>query len=173
MRVAIRCLRPSGIGRHNQRLLQLHLAQVLHHYWRGVQVVNGNIKKSLYLLGMQIHREDAIGSGRHQQIGDELCGNRYAWLIFAILARVAIIREYSRDAFRGATTACVNHDQELHEHLVGLRADGLYNEDIHAADVVFNLDMRFAIRKTTNLRIAQLGTQIVHHLFCQWQVCCS
>jgi len=42
-------------------------------------------KKALDLLGVQIHGQDPVCPGSHQQVGDELGRNRHARLVFAIL----------------------------------------------------------------------------------------
>ena len=77
-------------------------------------MVHRNIKKSLDLLGMKIKRQDAIWPGCSQQIGDQLGGDRYPRLIFAVLPSVTEVRNYGRDPIGAGPTGGIDQDQQLH-----------------------------------------------------------
>ena len=63
---------------------------------RAVEVIDGNIEKTLNLARVKVDRDDAINACRLHHICHELCRDRYAGSGFAVLARVAEIRHHSR-----------------------------------------------------------------------------
>jgi hypothetical protein len=64
----------------------------------------------------------------------------------------------------------VDHDQQLHQHLVGLRADRLHHVDVLAAHVVDYLDVGLTVRETTDVDVAQPAAEVGHHPLSQRQV---
>ena len=66
----------------------------------GEQIVGRNIEEALNLPGVQVERHHAIGAGAGDQVGDQLGRDRGARSHFAILPRVAEIRDHRRNAPR-------------------------------------------------------------------------
>ena len=122
---------------------------------KGVEVIDGNVEKSLQLLGVQIHGQHALNSGGRQKVGHQLRGDGHAWLILAVLACIAEKRDHRRDAGGTRSPGGIHQDQELHQVLVGGRAGRLDDEDVAAANVFVDLDEGFAVRKRTYRRIAR------------------
>src|SRR6266478_4943135 len=76
-------------------------------------MVYRNVEITLNLRRVQIKRQRAAGSGRFEQIGDQLGGNWNARLVFAVLARIAVIRQHGRDSPRGSAFRSEEHTSEL------------------------------------------------------------
>ena len=74
-------------------------------------MVDGDVEKSLNLLAVQIHREDAIGASGDEQVSHEFRRDGDARLIFAVLSGVAVKREDGRDALSRGATRGINHDE--------------------------------------------------------------
>ncbi len=73
-------------------------AQVADQGGLGVEMVDGDVKKSLDLWGVQIHCDEAIDACFREHIGDEFRGDGHAGLVLAVLAGVAAERHAGLDA---------------------------------------------------------------------------
>ncbi|KAG5459196.1 MAG: hypothetical protein BJ554DRAFT_428, partial [Olpidium bornovanus] len=122
------------------------VADVLQHARLGVEVVDRNIEKALNLARVQVHRDDMIGTGNGEHVGDELSGYRSAGLVLLVLPRVreaGYNRGYaaSRGGFAG-----VDHDQELHQVVVNLPASGLHYEHVLVSNGLADRHGRLLVR---------------------------
>jgi hypothetical protein len=55
-------------------------------------MIHRNVEKPLDLLRVQIHRQNAVRAGGHEQVRHQLRRDRHARLVFAILPRVTVKR---------------------------------------------------------------------------------
>ena len=129
-------------------------------------MIDRNIKKALQLLSMQIHCQHSLNPRGNQKIRNELGGDGNAGLVLAVLARIPEKRDHRRDTSRARPAGGINQDQEFHEILIGRGARGLNDENVPTANVLVDLDKRFAIRKRTHRGIArrhaEVGTNVGH-----------
>jgi hypothetical protein len=110
-----------GIGAYNDTLLDLQVRLDPPKRTRlRIQIINRHIEETLYLTGMQIHRDDMIAPGRLQHIGNELRRDRRPGLVLLILPRVWEVRDHSRDAACTSCLASVYHDEQFHQTIVNL-----------------------------------------------------
>ena len=123
-------------------------------------MVDGNVEEALDLLGVQVDRQDAVGAGGGEQVGDELGRDRHARLILTVLAGVTEERDYGSDAGGGSATQGVDHDQQLHDAIIGRRAGGLDDVDIAAADVLVDLHERLAVGETVDRSGAERNAEM-------------
>ena len=86
---------------HDQ-VRQILLFQKVVHHGRGVEMVHRNIEEPLNLLGVQVHRQDAVRPRGHQQVGHQLGGDGHARLVFAVLPGISVKRQHRRDPGRAA-----------------------------------------------------------------------
>ena len=117
---------------------------------RSVEVVDRDVEEALNLLGVQVDRQDAVGAGGGEQIGDELGRDRHAGLVLTILAGVTKERDHGRDAGGGRASEGVDHDQQLHDAIVGRRTGGLDDVDVAATDILIDLHERLAVGETVD-----------------------
>jgi len=145
----------TNIGRANDEFVALGFVEVVEEDRRGKEVVDGDIEEALNLLAMQIHGEDAIGASGDKQVGHQFRRDGHAGLIFAILPGVAVKREDGGDALSRGATRGIDHDEQLHQVMVGRRAGRLDDVRVMAADIFVNFNERFTIRKTRHRGLAQ------------------
>ena len=117
-------------------------------------MIDRDAEEALNLRGMQIDKQSAIGARSGEQVCHKLGADGNARLVFAVLARVAVIGNHDCDARGRCALQCVNHDEQLDQVLVDGIAGGLHDEHIDAADVFEQLEVDFAIGKTLQLGFA-------------------
>ena len=131
-------------------------------------MVHRNIEKTLQLRRMQIHDQRPVRACRSQQISHQLGRNRAARFIFAVLPRIAKVRNHRRDAPRRSTLQRIDQQQQLHQVLVHTRAAavcldraarGLHHEHVAAAHVLLDLHIALAIGEACDLRLTALHAQ--------------
>ena len=63
----------AGVGRDDREALaEVEVADVLREHRHGRHVVDGDLEEALHLAGVEIHRQDTVGAGGLEQVGDEL-----------------------------------------------------------------------------------------------------
>src|SRR5688500_9236846 len=83
-----RALHAARVRRHDHRVLEVLLAEVVDDDGGREEMVDGHAEEALDLARMQVEREHAIDARRLQEIGDELGRDRHPRLHLAVLARV-------------------------------------------------------------------------------------
>ena len=123
-------------------------------------MIDRDIEKALHLLGVQIHGQNTIHTGGEKKIRDELRRNWNARLILTILARVAKEGNDRRDPIGAGAPRGVNHDEQLHQVLIGRGAGGLNDENIVAPNVFLDSDVGLAIGKGTDGGLPERHTDV-------------
>src|SRR5262249_55729371 len=132
-----RALDAAGVGRDDGDLaLTDALLQVLEEHRVGVDVVHRDVEEALDLSRMEIYGEDARRTGGGDEVGDELGADGDAGCDLPILAGVAEVRYHRGDPARRRPLEGVEHEEQLHQVVVGGSAEGLDDEDVTAADVL-------------------------------------
>ena len=108
-------------------------------------MIDRYVEEPLNLLGVQVHRQDAIRAGGNDQVGDQLGGDGHARLVLTVLAGVAVERQNSGDAGSAGPAESIHHDEHLHEMVVRGRRSGLNQEDILTADILLDLHEGLAV----------------------------
>ena len=79
---------------------------------RAEEVVHGDVEEALYLGGVEVHGEDAVGAGGGDEVGHQLGGDGVAALGLAVLPGVAeIVGDNGGDAAGGGPLEGVDHHQ--------------------------------------------------------------
>ena len=94
-----------------------------------------DIKKTLNLSGVQVHRQHAIGAGPGDHVGHQFGRDRHAAFVLAVLSRITKIGDHRCDSFGTGPHASVDHDQQFHQVVVHRRAGRLDQEDVSTAHV--------------------------------------
>ena len=140
-------LQTAHIRRHHHRVENRFRAEIANDDRSRVEVIDRDVEKSCDLLRVEIHRQDAIDASSGEEIRDQLGGDRHAWLILPILPGVSEKWNHRGDPRRAGPPGRVDHDQQLHQILIGRRAGRLNDEDIPAADVFVDLHVGLPIGK--------------------------
>ena len=119
-----------------------------------VEVVDRDIEKSLHLLSMQIHRQNAMHAGCVQKIRDQLRCDRHARFVLSVLARISEKRNDRGDAIGAGPSRRIHHDEQLHQVIVGWRTRRLNNENIAATNVLLDFDVGLAVRERADRGLA-------------------
>ena len=96
----------------------MQVAEVADQHGAGEKMVDRNIEEALNLRGVQVDQQRAVGAGGGEQVGDQLRRDGHAGAVFAVLPRVAVVRNDHRDAAGGGALERVHHDQQFHQVLV-------------------------------------------------------
>jgi len=115
------------------------LVDVRDHDRGGVKVVRRDVEETLYLAGMQIDGQHAVGAGPLDEVGHQLGGDRRARPGFAILPGIAEIGHHRRDPARRSPAQRIDQDQQFHQVVIGGKGGRLDDEDIRAAHVLLHL----------------------------------
>ena len=114
------------------------------------QMIHGNIKKSLDLVGMQVHRKDPVRPGLSQEVGHQFGCDGHAGLVFAVLPGIAEIGDHGGDAVSGSPFQGIDDDEQFEQVVVRRPAGRVDDEDIPAADALSDLYENLLIRKTAD-----------------------
>ena len=112
------------------------------------------MKKPWICAACRSTKQRAVRAGGGQQIGNQLRADRHARPVLAILPGIAVIRNHHRDARRRGALQRVDHDQQFHQVLVHRIAGGLHHEHVHAANVLEQLEIDFAVGEALQLGLA-------------------
>src|SRR6476469_2913895 len=118
-------------------------------------MIDGDIKKALHLLRVQIHREHSAHPRREEEIRDQLRRDRNPGLIFAVLPGVTKKWNHRRDAIGAGTPRCIHHDEQLHQVLIRRRARRLDNENVATANVLVDLNVSFTVGERADRGLAK------------------
>ena len=116
-------------------------------------MVDGDVEESLYLVGMEVHADDPVGSGGLYHVGNHLGGDGDMGFVFAVLAGESVVGDDGHDFLCRGALGGVNHQQQLKE-VVGRGDGGLDDEDGATADGVLIRGLKFAVGILENGGIA-------------------
>ena len=137
---------------------------------RGVDVVHWNVKKTLNLIGVQIHGEDPAGTSAGDEVRDQFGGDGGPRTGLAILSGIAEIGHGRGDAVGGCAFQRVDHGEQFHEVIVGRRAGGLEHKDVPAAHVLQDLYENLAITECADFGTTDRNLQEARYLGGQYGV---
>ena len=136
-------------------------------------MVHRDIEISLNLRRVQVQRQHPARTRRFQQVRHKFGGDGHARPVFAVLARVRIIRNHRRDAPSRSTLERVNHQQQLHQVEINRMAAGLHHEYIRAPHIFENLIARLAVAELPVLGLPQRDAHIIANSFRQLGIRCA
>ena len=156
-------LRASRIRRDCDPLLVVaeQVAHVLGEHRHCRHVVDRLVEETLYLAGVQVHRQDAVDARGLEHVGNEARGDRLARPRLLVLARVEVPRDDGRDPLRGRELRRVDHDQQLHQVMVDVAGRRLDDEHVCAADRLGEADVRRAVGECRDLALTEVDAELV------------
>ena len=88
---------PAGVrGDHGDRLAGDAGLDVVGQQRQGEQVVDRTVEEALDLRGVQVDRDQPVGAGGLEQVGDQPGRDRLTAAVLLVLARVAVERQRRR-----------------------------------------------------------------------------
>ncbi len=110
-------------------------------------MVHRQVEKSLQLWRVQIHRQDAIGAGRGDEVGHQFGGDWRPAGVLAVLACVAEVGNHGGDAIGTGAFEGVDVNQQLHQMRIDWMVRGLNHKTIPPTNVFLDPDDQLAIGK--------------------------
>merc|ERR1719458_1084222 len=113
------------------------------------------------LTGMEVHRDDVVGTGHGEHVGHQFRADRGSALVLLVLPAVRIDGYDCSDTLSGGDLARVDHYQQLHQVVVHLPATTLHNVDVLPSNAFADLNVGLAIRKLLGDHIGVVDPQPV------------
>ena len=127
-------------------------------------MVDRDVEEPLDLLRVQVDGEHAVGSGGGEHVRDEFRGDGHAGLVLAVLTGVAEVGQHGGDAGGARAAGGVDHDQQLHQIVVGPVAGRLDQKGVGAADILLKLREDLAVGKVRDVDFAKVDAKVVGNL---------
>src|SRR5258708_12771694 len=108
-----------------------------------------------------MERERSAGPRGFKQVRNQLRGDRNTRLIFAILPRIAVIRQHGGDWAGGRAFEGINHEEKFEQVVVHRIMAGLNDKYVRAAHIFQNLKIYFAIAEPAKHGLAQRNVQML------------
>src|SRR5450631_2294897 len=166
-----RAFHADCIGRNHDELGQVQFAKVTYQYGAGEQMIDWNIKETLNLRSVQVNEQGAVRTRGGEKVCNQLGADGDARAVFAILARVAIIRDHHGDSGGRSTLKRVNHHQKLNQILVNWIACRLNDKYINAANILKQLKVDFTVGKSLQFGLAYFHADMQANFFSKLPVC--
>ena len=129
------------------------------------QMVQRNIEEALDLSGMEVHGQNAVGTGGGDHVGHQLCGDGVTALGLAVLTGVAKIGDNRSDTTGAGTAASIDHNQQFHQMVVNRLAGGLDQKNVGATNGFFQRNGSFTVGKGLDGAFAQVNAQLLANRF--------
>ena len=153
----------ARVGGDHDHVAHVQLLDDLGQHEGGVEVVHGALEEALQLLRVQIHGDEAVGSGQLHALRAHARTNGYAGFILLVALAIAEIGHDQRAGMGVGTLECVHPEQDLYEFVIGMQADGLHHQYITVTNRFVHADKRVAFRKGNDLGRAQLLAHVLAH----------
>jgi hypothetical protein len=164
---------PSHVRRHHDHVVGADgrlAGQIVQDDRLAVDVVDGDVEVADGLAGVEVAGEHAVGACLGDEVGHQLGCDGLATLHLPVGPGVPEVRDDGGDVLGGGPPAGVDHDEELHEVLVGRRAGGLHQEHVAASHALLQLHVDLAVGEPLDLDPAELHPQVARHLLRQPRV---
>src|SRR5690606_18083593 len=131
----------------------------------GIKIVGRDIEEALDLTGVKVKRQDAVGAGFGDEVGDELGRDRRARTGLAVLTGIAEIGQDGGDATGRGTAEGIDHDEQFHQVIVCRIGGRLQNEYVFAAHVFLILYEDFLIGEAAHAGLTERNVEILSNGF--------
>ncbi len=165
-----RPLHTARIRRDHSKIRQIQVPEVFHQHWRAIQVIHGHVEITLDLRRMQVQCQRPARTRGFQQVRHELRGDGNSWLVFAVLPRIAVIRQNCSNAPGRRALERVDHQQQFHQVAVHGSMARLHDKHIGTANIFQNLEINFAVAEAPEQRLAQRHVQVAADALRQYRI---
>ena len=148
--VGVSPLGTTDVRRSDDQVLKIHGLDIRQEDCRSIQMIDRHIEEALDLVGMEIHRDQAVDAGNCQHVRNQLSADSHTRLVLTVLTRPAEIRDYSDDLISGSPLGRINHQEQLHQ-IVCAWHSRLNQENIMAAHRLLIGDPELTICKSLQI----------------------
>ena len=136
------------VRRYDYQVVKIFELKVVCQHRLSEHVVYRDIKESLLLRCVKIHRDNSVDTGSCHHICDKLRCDRIPCLCLTILPCISVIRHDCSYTVAGSSLECVCHYQKLHEIIIYRLARRLHNEAIPTSDRFPNTYTGFSVAES-------------------------
>jgi len=126
----------ADVGAGDDRVGQVLLLDVLLEDDGTVEIVDRDVEEALDLAGVQVDGDQAVDARRLVEVRHQLRADGNARRRFAVLTRVAEIRDDGCNGVCRRAAQRIGHDKQLHQVVVGRGSRGLDDKDVTPADAL-------------------------------------
>ena len=136
-------------------------AEVVRQHAERREVVDGHREEPVHLRRVEVHRQHPVGAGGGDQVGDETPPERDPGGVLLVAARVGEVGDDRRDHRGGRAPGRVDHEQQLHERVLGRRHERLDDVDVALAAVREQLGLEAVVAEPADQRLRQAHPELV------------
>nr|AFN57676.1 hypothetical protein [uncultured bacterium r_02] len=78
-------------------------------------MVDGNVEETLYLVGVQVHRDDTVHTSHTQQVGHQLGADAHTGLVLTVLSGPSEVGDNGVDGSCGGSLGGIDHQEQFHQ----------------------------------------------------------
>mmetsp|Transcript_15890 Transcript_15890/g.36514 ORF Transcript_15890/g.36514 Transcript_15890/m.36514 type:complete len:289 (-) Transcript_15890:571-1437(-) len=148
----------TGIGTHDNGIVQILGSKVIHADDASIQIVHGNArtKETLNLSAVQIHRNDTIDSHGLHETRHIRSRNGHTRLHLAILSCISIVGNDDSHILGTRSVESRDKEQEFHEVVIDGWAGWLHDIAILPAYILVNHDIDFPVGKSSHRGLSEI-----------------
>ena len=154
------CLPKPDVGRGDDQVGDLLLAEVFDEHRHGVEVIDRDLEEPLDLRAVQVHGQDPVGPGGLDAIGTDAGPDRDPGLVLLVALGVGEEGDDRRDLGGAGALERVDPEEQLDEVVVDRVIGPLDDEDVAAADVLEHADEDVPFAEDVRLRPRELDSQV-------------
>ncbi len=110
-------------------------------------MVHRKIEEALQLRRVEVQRQHALIPRLGDEVGHQLCRDRRAALVLAVLPPVPEVRDHRRDPLGRRAPQRIRVDQHLHQVVIHRLAGRQHHEAVPAAHILLERHEQFAVRE--------------------------
>ena len=130
-----------------------------------IKMVNGLGEEALHLRRVKIHCKHAVGARFFQHVRAYAAADGYAGFVLLIALGIAEVRHYYGYAVGAGALQCVYIEYQLHEFVVGVKADGLHQINILIAHAFIYAHECVAFGKYQRGIVSHWASKVIAHFF--------
>ena len=124
-------------------------------------MVDRHREEPVHLRGVQGHGDHPVGAGGDQHVRDQPAADREPGGVLLVRARVGVVGDHRGDLLRRGAAGGVEHQEQLHEVLLGRRHQRLDDVDVALAAVRLELRLQAVVAEPGQLDRAELDAERV------------
>ena len=164
--IGVGALGSAHVGRSDRQVFDIEALDVGNEDAAGIERIDGDVEKSLNLIGVQVHRHDAVDTGRDEQVGHQLGTDRHAGTVLAVLACPAEIGHHGDHLMRRSAFGRIDHHEQFHQ-IVRRRERRLDDEDRASADRFQETGLKLAVAEIQYLGLSEFRAVAGYDFLCQ------
>ena len=141
----------AQVGGDHHRVLEVTAAEVVGQHADRGQVVDRHREEPVDLRGVQRHGQHPVHPGCHEHVGDQPATQRDPRGVLLVGAGIGVVGDDRGDLGGRGTPRRVDHEEQLHQVLLGRGHEGLHDVDVALAAVRQQLGLQAVVAEAFDL----------------------